>query len=117
MDRRDFLKAEAERLAKAKKIMAESGADTVRELQHLKSLLEEFNKTEIAGLFRETLRNRLHEIDKNLRTADTIEEVKFLQGEGNGVSFWEILPEIMLERVMIDLDIAKAQLKETEEES
>lgn len=116
MDRREFLKNEAERLSNFKKVMAEATEESIRELSHLKGLLEEFNKSELATHFKETLRDRLQEIDRDLRNAGTIEEVKFLQGESLGVNFWEILPIVMLERIKVDLEIAKSN-REAQEES
>jgi hypothetical protein len=89
----------------------------LEELERVKVLLKQFTEGELAKYFNEILAARLGEIDKNLRVADDIKTVKFLQGEGNGVNFWSMLPKILVERMEEDVKMARAQLTVQKETS
>jgi len=80
-----------------------------------KSELEDFIKSNLWKDFEVTLQRRLGVIGKELMTAETIEEVKMLQGEGLGVNFWKLLPNMVLNVMEINAEAERLK-KEQENE-
>lgn len=82
----------------------------VAEQERMLRLLEDFKKSEVAKYFDEVLDAALGEVDRALRTADTLERVKYLQGKGDGLNYWQLLPDTLTETWTRRVAAARAEL-------
>lgn len=93
-----------------KKASAEALEKYIAEAESLHTLIEDFNKSEIAKRFAETLDKRMDEVMKDLQVANDIKDVKLLQGEGKGLAFWREMPTVMVETLQAQIITARAEL-------